>query len=269
MPQAQRPNARAGMTRKHLRIARAHADVILHLVDHRCDLRRLQQAAYALLAVVGHADSARLSAEVGMLERRPLLLHVRAVGWDAALQRNRSMISRSEPKQWLRLPYVSIHFSFGADQEIYKAAQHTRVWGRLSGGGTVCWQQRAVMHGPHQQRREVNQQQVDIRCFQQGQVGCDFVGAILLAGRGQTLHTRPPAHVDSSQTNTITCIMKIPRYIIYTGAGGDNGIAKCRTVGKSQPVLMMIDPIISTRTRITNRSHRHHGSACSCKHRPV
>jgi hypothetical protein len=43
-----------------------------------------------------------------MLERRPLLLHVRAVGWDAALQHNRSIISRSEPKQWLRLPYVSI-----------------------------------------------------------------------------------------------------------------------------------------------------------------
>jgi hypothetical protein len=35
-----------------------------------------------------------------------------------------------------------------------------------------------------------------------------------------------------------------------TGAGGDNGIAKtCRTVGKSQSVLMIINSMISTRTR--------------------
>jgi hypothetical protein len=34
-----------------------------------------------------------------------------------------------------------------------------------------------------------------------------------------------------------------------TGAGGDMGSQKCGIVGKSQPVLIMIDPIISTRTR--------------------
>jgi hypothetical protein len=37
-----------------------------------------------------------------------------------------------------------------------------------------------------------------------------------------------------------------------TGAGGDMGSQKCGIVGKSQPVLIMIDPIISTRTRITS-----------------
>eukprot|EP01047_Picozoa_sp_COSAG01_P034607 COSAG01_NODE_2607_length_7390_cov_77.965574_10_plen_173_part_00 len=47
----------------------------------------------------------------------------------------------------------------------------------------------------------------------------------------------------------------------YTDAGGDNGIAKCRIVGKSQSVLIMINPIISTRTRIARyhpaRDSRH------------
>ena len=34
------------------------------------------------------------------------------------------------------------------------------------------------------------------------------------------------------------------------------GSQKCRTVGKSQPVLMMIDPIISTRTRIAIEANK-------------
>jgi NAD(P)-dependent dehydrogenase (short-subunit alcohol dehydrogenase family) len=46
------------------------------------------------------------------------------------------------------------------------------------------------------------------------------------------------------------------RCVRSTGAGGDNeimGSQKCRVVGKSQPVLIMINPIISTRTRTRAR----------------
>jgi hypothetical protein len=37
--------------------------------------------------------------------------------------------------------------------------------------------------------------------------------------------------------------------LAFTGAGGDNGTGKFRNVGKSQCVLIMINPMISTRTR--------------------
>jgi hypothetical protein len=42
------------------------------------------------------------------------------------------------------------------------------------------------------------------------------------------------------------------------GCGGVEitGSQKCRTVGKSQPVLMMIDPIISTRARIAIEANK-------------
>jgi hypothetical protein len=40
----------------------------------------------------------------------------------------------------------------------------------------------------------------------------------------------------------------------YTGAGGDHGIAKIQNIGESQWVLIMINPIISTRSRIHHLS---------------
>jgi hypothetical protein len=51
-----------------------------------------------------------------------------------------------------------------------------------------------------------------------------------------------------------------------TGAGGDNGIAKCRIVGKSQPDLITIDPTIFTCTRIHTVQRRHSArhSRCRC-----
>jgi hypothetical protein len=40
---------------------------------------------------------------------------------------------------------------------------------------------------------------------------------------------------------------------VPTGAGGDNGIATCGIVGKSQSVLIMINPIVGLiRTRTTS-----------------
>jgi hypothetical protein len=56
-----------------------------------------------------------------------------------------------------------------------------------------------------------------------------------------------------------------PRGLIgwHTGAGGDNGSAKCGIAGKSQSVLMMIHPIIFTRTRMRARLSRSgHFPAC-------
>jgi hypothetical protein len=41
---------------------------------------------------------------------------------------------------------------------------------------------------------------------------------------------------------------------ICTGAGGDNGTGKYENVGKSQSVLIMINPIIFTRTRTKSSS---------------
>jgi hypothetical protein len=49
---------------------------------------------------------------------------------------------------------------------------------------------------------------------------------------------------------------------IVTSAGGDNGTRKMEHVGKSQPVLVMINPMISLRTRNNSAGVCHARRGC-------